>query len=126
MILANAMAEKGASAAACDAFLLMLAPLAPHAAEELWHRGERIDAPSIFTESWPEYDAALLADERSVIAVQVNGKLRETFEIESDAAEEAVKERALALPKILQWTDGKEIVKVVVVKGKIVNIVIKE
>ncbi len=126
MILLNAMLDEGTTASSFDAFLSLLAPFAPHSAEELWHRGSRVDTPSIFAEKWPAYDPALLIDETVTMAVQVNGKLRDTIELESDADETTVKERVLALTKILPWIEGKEIVKVVVVKAKIVNIVVKE
>jgi leucyl-tRNA synthetase len=125
MILVNALADsKSFSNKTYDTLVQLLAPFAPHVTEELWHRKNRQDDDSIYTSTWPSYDENLLQDEVSTIAVQVNGKLRDTFEISSDASEEEIKSTAMAQEKIQQWMQGKEVVKVIVVKGKLVSIVV--
>lgn len=126
MILVNNLADsEGFSKETYNTLLQLLAPFAPHISEELWHRKDLQDEDSIYLSSWPAYDEALLQDEVITIAVQVNGKLRDTFEIESIASEEEIKNSALSQEKIKSWLDGKEIIKVIVVKGKLVSIVIK-
>jgi leucyl-tRNA synthetase len=126
MILVNALADsKGFSEKTYDIVLQLLAPFAPHITEELWHRNNREDNESIFNSDWPSYQEHLLHAETVIIAVQVNGKLRDTFEIKSSASEEEIKKAAHETEKIKHWLEGKEIIKVIVVKGKVVNIVIK-
>ena len=103
-------------------FLQLLAPFAPHMTEELWYEfGEK---ESIHLSSWPTYDTALLVEDTLMIAVQINGKVRADFEIAATATKEDTEAAALALPKILAYTDGQQIKKIIVVPGKIVNIVI--
>ena len=103
--------------------IALIAPFAPHAAEELWHElgGE---GTSVHKSSWPAYDAAKAASDTMVIAIQVNGKLRDTITLASDAAEDEVKREGLAREAILKWLDGKEPKRVVYVKGKILSIVL--
>ncbi len=123
MILANALGEaKEISSATFGMLLRLLAPIAPYICEELWKKLGNDE--SIFTAGWPEYDESLLINESATIAVQVNGKLRDTFEIASGANEEDIKTVALARPAVQKWIDGNEIKKVIVVKGKLVSIVI--
>jgi leucyl-tRNA synthetase len=96
-------------------------PLLPHIAEEMWsalgHKTLLVDTP------WPEPDPALLTDDTVTLAVQVNGKLRGTITVAKDAAKEACEAEALALPTVQKQLDGKPPRKVIVVPGKIVNIV---
>jgi leucyl-tRNA synthetase len=108
---------------ATRSLILLLAPLAPHLSEELWARtgGEG----SVHLQSWPEYDEALTVAESLELAVQVNGKLRDRITVPVDMPEEQVKETALGNEKVQASLDGKTIVKVVVVAGKLVNIVVK-
>jgi len=106
-----------------EPFVLLVAPYAPHLAEELWERlGHK---ESLARAAWPAWDEALCADDVKQIVVQVNGKIRERFEAEPGTAEAVLEARARALPKVLEWTEGKEVAKVVVVKDKLVNIVVK-
>lgn len=101
----------------------ILEPFAPHLAEELWEQlGHR---ELLVKESWPKYDEALLQDDSFVLAVQINGKLRATIEVPTDTAEEAIKELALADENVKKWTEDKEIIKIVYVKGKLLSVVIK-
>jgi len=123
MILANALGEvKEISSATFSIFLRLLAPIAPYLSEELWKNLGTSE--SIFNAGWPEYDEALLINESATIAVQVNGKLRDTFEIASSASEDDIKTAALARAGVQKWIEGAEIKKVIVVKGKLVSIVI--
>jgi leucyl-tRNA synthetase len=124
MIFTNEMnARQTRPRAALETFVLLLAPYAPHLAEELWSRlgHER----SLICEPWPVADPKWLVSDTVTVVVQVNGKLRDQLEVAADADEAHVKELALASPKILQWTDGKQIVKVIYVPGKLVSVVVK-
>ena len=106
-----------------EQLLLMLAPFAPHITEELWASiGNKY---SIHNESYPMYDEKYLVETEKEIAVQVNGKVRATITINIDDSEEVVKEKALKEDNVKRFTDDKEIVKIIVIKGKIVNIVVK-
>jgi len=106
-----------------EPFVLMLAPYAPHLGEELWeHLG---GAESLTKAAWPLYDEALTLDEQKEIVVQVNGKIRDRFSVAAGADEASLKAAALALPKVIEWTGSQEIVKVIVVRDKLVNIVVK-
>lgn len=126
MILSNAYAETEAiSPELYETLLRLLAPFAPHLMEELWHRGSRPETESIFQAKWPSFDPAFLQDEKITLAIQVNGKLRDTLDIEAEADEETIKTEALAKEKVKEWLEGKTIEKIIVVKGKIVSIVVK-
>jgi leucyl-tRNA synthetase len=103
--------------------LLMLAPFAPHFCEELWEATG--GTQSIFRQSWPVCDEALARDNEIELVVQVNGKLRAKITAPAGLADDKAKELALADSKIQEAVAGKELVKVVVVQGKLVNIVIK-
>jgi leucyl-tRNA synthetase len=106
-----------------EPFVKILAPYAPHLAEELWERLGH--AESLARAPYPAFDEALWADEVKEIAVQVNGKIRERFVAAAGSSEGELRSTALALPKVMAWTEGKEIAKVVVVPDKVVNIVVK-
>lgn len=101
----------------------LLAPFAPHFAEEMW---ERIGySYSVFNQKWPKYDDKALVKDTVEIAIQVNGKVRGRLEISPDASEKEIQGEVLSAESIKQYIDGKEIVKVVVVKNRLVNIVVK-
>lgn len=106
---------------AVDTLVLLLGPGAPHSSDELWeslgHEGFTYDAP------WPVSNPDLAAEESLTIAVQVNGKLRDTFTVPAKASKEELESGAQALPKIQIQLEGKTIRKVIVVPGKLVNIV---
>ena len=102
--------------------LTLLNPFAPHITEEL---NEQIGNNPICNSEWPKYDESKIVEEEREIAVQVNGKVRATITISIDEDEETVKEKALSAENVKNHIDGKEIVKVIVIKGKIVNIVVK-
>jgi len=106
-----------------DPFVRLLAPYAPHLGEELWQRLGMKE--SVSRALWPKYDESLCVDEEKEIVVQVNGKIRERFMAKVDSPEAELEATARALPKVREWTEGKEIAKVIVVKGRLVNIVVK-
>ncbi len=104
-------------------FLTLLNPFAPHITEEL---NEKCALGKVICEStWPTYDVQKLVEETKVIAVQVNGKVRATIEVHMDDTEDEIKKKALKEENVKRHIDGKEIVKTIVIKGKIVNIVVK-
>lgn len=104
-------------------FLILLNPIAPHITEELNEKYALGEA--ICKSSWPTYDEAKTIDEEKEIAVQVNGKVRATITININEDEESIKGKALTAENVKNHTAGKEIVKVIIIKGKIVNIVVK-
>ena len=103
--------------------VLMLAPFAPYLAHELWEMlgetSELLRAP------WPKYDPELAKEEEVEIAVQVNGKIKARITVPADADDDTVRSLALADEKVKAAIEGKEVVKVLVVKGRLVNIVVK-
>jgi len=102
---------------------LLLAPFAPYLAHELWEvLGEKT---SLLRAPWPKYDPALAKEEEIEIPVQINGKLRSRIVVPADTTEDVLPERALADEKIRAAMAGKQVVKVIVVPGKLVNIVIR-
>jgi leucyl-tRNA synthetase len=102
---------------------LMLAPLVPHIAEELW---ERLGKPySVHTHAWPAADPALAADDEVEIAVLVNGKVRDRLLLPVDATEDAAREHALASASVQQHTAGKQIARVIYVPNRLLNIIVK-
>lgn len=106
-----------------DALLIMLAPVAPFMAEELWARKGR--AYSIHQQKWLQYDAALAADDVIVLPVQINGKLRDRIELPVGISEADAKDAALKSPNVLRHLEGKTPLKVIYVPGKLVSIVVK-
>ena len=102
--------------------LVLLNPFAPHITEEL---NEQIGYRPICEGTWPVYDEAKTVELTKEVAVQVNGKVRATITITIDDDEESMKEKALDCENVVKHIEGKEIVKVIVIKGKIVNIVVK-
>lgn len=104
--------------------LLLLAPFVPHITEELWqHLGE--PEKSVHSASWPTVDKSALTVEETELAVQVNGKVRATITVPVGMSREEIGEKAKALPALQKYTEGKTIVKCIVVPGRVVNIVVK-
>ena len=123
MILANAYDDlESITKEDYRLLLILLNPVAPHMTEEL---NEQLGYDSICYASWPTYDEACLVEKEKEIAVQVNGKVRATIMISVDDNEDVIKEKALNAENVKRHTDGKDIVKVIVIKGKVVNIVVK-
>jgi leucyl-tRNA synthetase len=106
-----------------DPFLLLLAPFAPHIAEELWQRLGHTQ--SLSREPWPSYDPARLKQDSVEIVLQVNGKLRSKIEVPHGTAEKELQELALSNETVRRHIAGKNLVKAVVVKDKLVNIVVR-
>lgn len=104
-------------------FVLLLAPFAPHLSEELWERlGNQGSTSNV---SWPEYDETLAKSDSVTIAFSVNGKLRDKMEMDFDTDEKILEQTALENEKILKHIFGKNIVKIITVKNRMVNIVVK-
>lgn len=103
-------------------FLKMFACFAPHTGEELWNQVFHKEVTLTY-EPWPTYDEAMLIDDDVEIIVQVNGKLRGKFTISKESSEESIKEQAMQLETVKAQLDGKTVRKVIVVKGRVVNIV---
>ena len=102
--------------------LTLLNPIAPHITEEL---NESLGEKPICESSWPEYDEAKTVLEEKEIGVQVNGKLRGSIKVHVNDSDDVIKEKALSNENVIRHIDGKEIVKIIVIKGRIVNIVVK-
>ena len=102
--------------------ITLLNPIAPHITEEL---NEQIGFSPICESTWPEYDDEKTIEDTKEIAVQVNGKVRGTIEINIEDDENSIKEKALDNDNVSKHIEGKDIVKIIVIKGKIVNIVVK-
>lgn len=101
----------------------VIAPLAPHFAEEAWEMFGHKE--SILKSSWPKYDPKAISFDTVVVAIQINGKVRDEIEIDRSADEEAVKAIAMSREKVLKNIEGKTVVKIIYVKGKLLSIVVK-
>lgn len=108
---------------ALESLAAMIAPFAPHAADELWHDLGR--TTSVQRDSWPLFDEQYLARETITLAVQVNGKLRGTIEVPADTDQPASVEAAKQNDKIVAYLDGHEIIKTIFVPGKLINFVVR-
>jgi leucyl-tRNA synthetase len=107
---------------AMETFTLLLAPMAPHAAEELWQVLGHEE--TLAYEPWPTFDPALLLDDEVEIPVQVNGKLRGRVTVPAGADRGDIEKAAWADPKVAALLEGKSLKKIVVVPGKLVNFVV--
>jgi len=108
---------------AVEAILILLAPFAPHITEELWR--ELGHAESIHKQAWPEVDEAALVQDEVTVILQVNGKVRDRIQVAAEISAAELEKMVLVLPKVCEWTQGKAIVKVITVPGKLVNVVVK-
>jgi leucyl-tRNA synthetase len=123
MILVNEFEKaKELSVISYHSLVKLLAPMAPHIAEELWQKlgGKK----SIFLEKWPKYDPEIVKEEIITLVIQVNGKVRDKIEVEADISEEKARELAISQKKVQKWIEGKEIKKIIFIPGKLINIVI--
>lgn len=124
MILVNEMEkEKDISVTDYGLLITLLSPFAPHLAEEIW-QGQLKHTESIFKEKWPEYDPKLIKDEEIELVIQINGKVRDKIQVSADISESEAKELAMSSEKLKNYLAGKEIKKVIFVKGRLMNIVI--
>jgi leucyl-tRNA synthetase len=107
-----------------EKFVLILAPFAPHLAEELW---KLMGHPhTLAYESWPKYDASLAAEDEAEVVLQVNGKIRDRIQVARGISKEELEKRARANERVIQYIEGKTIVKTIVVVDRLVNFVVKE
>ena len=105
-----------------SALLRMLAPFAPHITEELW---TRLFTGSVHAQKWPTYDTSAITQDEIEVVLQINGKVRDRVKIAADLDKEAMEQLVTELPRAKELTEGKTIVKVICVPGKLVNIVVK-
>ncbi len=103
--------------------VLLLAPFTPHITEELWHELGQTD--SVHAQQWPVYEEAALVVDEIELAVQVNGKVRNKIVVATSATKEEIEEQAFASDRVKEFTDGKTVAKVIIIPGKICNIVVK-
>ena len=115
--------EKVRPKSAMEKLILMLAPYAPHMAEELWQLLGHDN--TLAYEPWPTYDEAALVEDTVEIPVQIQGKLRSRITVPADADKAALEEAAKADPKVMEYLEDKQIVKTIVVPGRMVNFVVK-
>ena len=123
MTMLNEFYDKGVNKAEYKTFLALLNPFAPHITEELWQQLGETGLLSVAP--WPQYDESKTVESTVEMAVQVNGKLKGTIKLAADADKQAAIDAALAEEKVQHAIEGKQIVKQIVVPGKIVNIVVK-
>ncbi|MDE6207205.1 MAG: class I tRNA ligase family protein, partial [Muribaculaceae bacterium] len=124
MICVNELSsQKCHSRAVLSQLLLLLAPFAPHVAEELWHTAIG-ESGSIVEAAWPELNEKYLVEDTVNMAVSFNGKPRFNISVAAGASSDEIQAQALADPAAAKWLDGKTVRKVIVVPGKIVNIVV--
>ncbi|NOY86159.1 MAG: leucine--tRNA ligase [Deltaproteobacteria bacterium] len=108
---------------ASETLILLLAPFAPHLAEELWETAGR--PYSVFQQSWPEYDPELTLSTTVQIVVQINGKVRARFDAAPDSGKDELESMALAIPRVRELIADKELVKKIAVPGKLVSLVVR-
>ncbi len=107
---------------AVRSILLLMAPIGPHIAEELWER--RGNPYSIHEQPWPDWDEEVAKEEMITLVVQVNGKVRDKIEVSAELSEPELERTALASERVQQWLAGQAPSKVIVVRGRLVNIVV--
>lgn len=123
MELINEAMKKGLKQDDKKRIAQLIAPLAPHLAEESWEYLE--GGNTIFNSEWPEYDPKLIVEDKITIAVQINGKLRGTVEVDKDATEKDVIAAGKEVENVIKHLEGKDIVKEIYVPGKLVSLVVK-
>jgi len=124
MIFVNEMTKAAARPRALlEPFVLVVSPFAPHLAEELWEKlGHE---SSLVREPWPRYDESKLARQTIEVVLQVNGKIRDTIEVNPDLEEKILEAMALQNENVKRHVEGKQVVKAIVVKNKLVNLVVR-
>ncbi|MEQ8351640.1 MAG: leucine--tRNA ligase [Leptospiraceae bacterium] len=123
MIYVNELNRESVGKFSAESFIKLLAPFAPHIAEELWSRLGHSE--SLSEASWPEFDESLAAADEIEVVFQVNGKIRARASVSPDVSKEELQNLAQENESVMSYTEGKEIIKVIVVPGKLVNIVVK-
>ncbi len=123
MSLLNTFGDNGVNQAEYKTFILLLSPFAPHICEEL---NERMGGTEMLVYApWPKYDESKTVDDTLEIGVQINGKVKGTVWIGAQDTKEQIQEKAMAEPKVAAALEGMQVVKVIVIPGRIVNIVVK-
>ena len=120
---AEAELSGGTVAEALEKLALLLGPFAPYLAQELWE--ELGKSGPVFRQTWPSYDAALAKEDEAEIVIQVNGKLRAHLSAPFGTPQDMLRQRALEEPKVQPFVNGKQVIKVIIVPDKLVNIVVK-
>ncbi|MEO8052132.1 MAG: class I tRNA ligase family protein, partial [Acidobacteriota bacterium] len=119
----DANLSRGALDQILPALVLLIGPFAPYLAEELWERlGE---TGPVFRQTWPKFDPALAKEDAADVVLQVNGKVRGRLSVPFGTAQAEIEKLALADPKAQQFIDGKQVVKIIVVPDKLVNVVVR-
>ena len=128
MTLVNQFYANGCTKGDLKPLILLLSPFAPHLAEEMWEQTgfAAVEGKMAMQMSWPEYDEAKTVDAEHEMAVQVNGKLRSTIRVANDADEDVIIKTALADEKVQRQMQGMQLVKTIVVKNRIVNLIVKK
>jgi leucyl-tRNA synthetase len=108
---------------AIDTLLVLLSPFSPHICEELWHISGHTG--SICQEKWPQYKADALIQDEIEIVIQISGKVKERIKVPANSSDDDLRQYSLNNAKIVELTKDKKIVKIVIVSGKLVNIVTK-
>jgi leucyl-tRNA synthetase len=128
MVFVNeAMTWETKAVSVLNDFLILLAPFAPHVAEELWAKlgsAFRVPRSALSYAPWPTFDASLLIEDTLEIPVQVNGKLRDVIKVSANADNATLEAAALASEKVQQFIAGKTVRKIIVVPKKLINIVV--
>jgi leucyl-tRNA synthetase len=122
MEMVNVIYQSGADREVFMNLIIMLSPFAPHICEELWQCAG--NKGSIFKKAWPKYDPGLLTEENVTIVVQVNGKVRCRIEVSASISKEQLKELVLANEKLKPWLKDSPVKNLIIVPGKLVNLVI--
>ena len=125
MALVNDFYANGVNKADLKALLLMLSPFAPHIVEEMWENLGFANAGMACAQSWPAYDESKTMDAEVTIAVQVCGKMRGTIQVPMDSEEETVAAAAQADAKVARAIEGKNLLKVIYVKNRLINLIAK-
>ncbi len=108
---------------AVKTIILLLAPIVPHITEELWHRIGNEN--SIHKQKWPEWDSQFIKEDIFTLVVQVNGKVRDKMEVPVDISEGEIKDLAMQSKKVEKHVDGKQVIKSIYVRNKLLNLVVK-
>ena len=103
-------------------FCILLAPFAPHISDEIWHLIG--NSKSVHLEKWPVFDEDALKENSYELVIQINGKVRDKINVEINISDDEIKEKTLVRPNVKKWIDNKIIRKIIIVKGRIINIVV--
>ena len=103
-------------------FCILLAPFAPHISDEIWHLIG--NSKSVHLEKWPVFDEDALKENNYELVIQINGKVRDKINVEINISDDEIKEKTLIRPNVKKWIDNKTIRKIIIVKGRIINIVV--